>query len=242
MYEFLVLTTLSLFVLTNAYLTPVQQRLIQNIIQDPRVPESAKSEVRNQVFQHYLPWIRKQCNAFVETNPKLMTFVHYNSAHKKSFYCYKNEELFQDMCRGFNKALQRFNGDCSTLTHYVMPYMKREIYSGITVSTKQRRYKQLIEERFPGKNIRGFLSSKYQTIDEGFCEIYAIVHDPLILTPIEREIMYYRYNLETLKKIRTIREVCEIMGFSEETYRKYHKKIVEKIGAVTRDQGISYNI
>jgi DNA-directed RNA polymerase specialized sigma subunit len=239
MYESLIIASLSLFVIGNAYLTPVQQRLIQNIIQDPRVPESAKNEVRNRVFLNYLPWIRKECNSFVETNPNLMTFIHHNSAHRKSFYCYRNEELFQDMCRGFSKALVRFNGNCSTLTHYSMPYMKREIYAGITISTKQWRYKYTIENTLNVDSQRGLVRPESSPLKEGFREIYAIVHDPRILTPTERQLMYYRYNLETLQKIRTIPNVCEIMGFSEETYRKYHKKIVAKIGAAIRDRGES---
>jgi len=236
--KFLVLQFVALFAITNVvsgYLTPTQQQMVKNIIGNHRTPKPIREKVKHVVFLHYLPWIRKECDAFLEKNPALITFTYYNSIHKRTFRAYAQDELYQDMCHGFYKVLNRFNGDCSPLTHYATPYMKQEIYKGITVSTKQRRYKYLLENGKEEKRITP------PSIDEGFREIYAIVHDPLILTPIEREMMYYRYNLETLKKIRTIREVCEIMGFSEETYRKYHKKIVEKICAVTRDRGLSYN-
>jgi len=219
--------------LTSGYLTISQQKMVRNIIENSQTPQPIREKVKQLVFSHYLPWIKKECDIFREKNPALITFVYYNSIHKRTFKSYAHDELYQDMCIGFYKALNRFNGDCSTLTRYALPYMKREIYKGISVSTMQHRYKFLLENKKQGNQ------KKSLSTEDRLRQIYTIVNDPFIMTQIERDLMYYRYNLETLKKIRTISQVCEIMGFSEETYRKYHSKIVEKINAVMQEQGLN---
>ena len=49
------------------------------------------------------------------------------------------------------------------------------------------------------------------------------------MTPYEQRIFYYRYSKDTLKEIRTIATVSELMCFSTETYRKKMNSIIRKI-------------
>ena len=59
--------------------------------------------------------------------------------------------------------------------------------------------------------------------------IHKILYNPVIITDEERKLMFHRYHLINLKKKATIKQVCDIMHFSEETYRKRHNKIIYKI-------------
>jgi hypothetical protein len=49
------------------------------------------------------------------------------------------------------------------------------------------------------------------------------------LTPYENKLFYYRYSKDTLREIRTVVAVAELMCCSTETYRKKMNKIIEII-------------
>jgi len=216
--------------IATSYLTPPQTTSIQRLLKNPHLTEQMKQDLKRTIFANYIHWINKECSHFCESNPALLSYVHFNSAHKKTRMSYVNEELRQDMYVGFVKALHKFNGNLSTITHYSRHYMKGEIYKGITVATRQRRYKEFVEKN------RDSLDNKLQKHkQEKIAEINKIINDPIILSLDERRLINYRYDLQTMKKLRSIRQVCEIFGFSEETYRKRYNTILSKISSAAKN-------
>lgn len=168
-----------------------------------------------------MPWIKKECQRFCSNNVDLLKYVYYNSIHKTIRYAYNKEDLYEDACIGFSKALQNFNGNCSTLTKYAAPYIKHEIYKGITIATMQSK---IIEKQ---KNTS--INTYKKPATERDMEIQEIKEIIKGLTPMQQKIMYYRYDPETLKQVRTINQVLEMIGISHETYRKNYKKIIQTI-------------
>lgn len=227
---------LTLITISTAYLTPSQKIQIQRIIQNTETPEPIKTRVKQIIFKHYLPWVKYVSNQFCKNNPQLLSYVYYNSINKNiKRNIYKNDELYYDACVGFSKALKKFNGNCSTITNYATPYIKHEIYKGITQSTKQSRYREYIEKAL--KNLKTkqqkmhyyyyeITEVKKETTHSNIHEIQEIIKT---LPPNQQQIMSLRYDVTTMKKIRTINQVCKLMGFSNETYRKQYNKIKTQI-------------
>jgi len=210
------------------YLNTFQQIQIQRIIQNPDSSNEIKLKVKKIVFHHYLPLVRKECQNFCKNNLDLMTYLKYNSINNRD-----KTGLYEYAYLGFSKALKKFNGNCSTLTRYAEPFIKHEIYKGITIETKESKYREHLQNVLiptSDKSVRYLYKNtkKSGEINNNFIihEINDIVET---LTPIEKRIFYYRYDPITLKKIRTVKEVCVIMGFSEETYRKHFNLIKKHI-------------
>ena len=213
-----------------SYLTPFQQQKIQLILKNPDTPEKIKIHIKKIIFVNYLPWIKKECNNFCYDNKELMTYVYYNSINKKALTNYKKEELLLDAYIGFSKALNNFNGNFSTIRIYSKNFIKHEIYKGITKSTKQMKYKSLLEN---SSNNYLYNQKMQLKMNEDFQNEIKSLNDIIIksniLTNKEIELLHYRYDLSTMKKLRTIRNVSNLMKISEETYRKKYKKIIFKI-------------
>jgi len=208
-------------------LTPLQKIYIQTIIQNPNTSEFTKQQAKRIVFRYYQPWIKKQYEIFCENNRDLLTFVRYNSLHKPLAWSYQTDDLYQDINIGFAKSLVKFNGNCSTLTNYAKPFIMHEIYKGITISTKQMKHLDLdLDLRRCSSDLS---HEKHIKISNNLNAIGDILS---LLSLEERELICARYDLITMKKIRTIDEICEILGFSHETYRKRYNLIVSKINAV----------
>lgn len=217
----------------SCYLTHFQKITIQKILSNTETPIIVKQKVKRIVFFHYLPWLKKEHRNFCHNNGSLMAFLDFNSIHKKTFSYDKKEELYQYMLIGFLKALKNFNGNFNTLTRYVDPFLKNEIYKGIKISTKQNKYREFMESNVDDykrkKELQILKDSIFLQNDIKMQHIHKILYNPVIITDEERKLMFHRYHLINLKKKATIKQVCDIMHFSEETYRKRHNKIIYKI-------------
>ena len=68
--------------------------------------------------------------------------------------------------------------------------------------------------------------NKYITHKDAIDQINNVVSQ---FTPYEKRMFYYRYSKSTLKEIRSIANVSELMCCSSETYRKKMNEIFRKI-------------
>ena len=213
-----------------SYLTPLQKYKIEKIFKNPDTSEKTKLYIKKIIFINYLPWVNKQSNIFYDNNRALLGYVYYNSIQKKSFTFYKREELLFNAYLGFSKALNNFNGNLSTITQYSKHYIKNEIYKGIKISTKHQAYINLLKNEsnnyLYNTKIKSEIKEDYQYKIK---IIKDIIENSDIISDKERKIIYYRYDLNTMKRIRTIKNVSILMGFSTVTYRKYHKELMSKI-------------
>jgi RNA polymerase sigma factor (sigma-70 family) len=210
------------------YLTLTQQIQVQRILQNPDSPIEIKLKVKQVVFYHYLPWIKKECQDFCKNNMDLITYLKYNSIKGRD-----KTGLYEYAYLGFSKALHNFNGNCSTITRYAEPFIKHEIYKGITMETKESKYREHLQNvLIPkcDKSVRYLYKNKIQTTTNNNKFIIREINDIVkTMGQKERSIFYYRYDSITLKKIRPVKEICKIMGFSEETYRKHFNLILKTI-------------
>jgi RNA polymerase sigma factor (sigma-70 family) len=183
--------------------------------------------VKQIVFTHYLPWVRKEYTQFCETNEAVLGYFHFNTIGQKHR---KRVDLYKSACLGFSKALKNFNGNSSTLTRYAVPYIQRELYNEITIATEQSRRREYIENRLMpvGKNRISFLHHKtnYEKYIEKNIDNRELVDVIDNLPYQERALLNYRYDIPAMKKIRSVTEVSKLMNFSVETYRKKHRSAI----------------
>lgn len=202
----------------TAYFTTHQQNIIHKLFLNPKTPTDIKHKLKRVVFYNYLPWIKKQYSTFAHKNKNLIKYTYYNSITTKSI---NNYELLQFAFLGFAKAMQNFNGNCSNIPKYVHPFIKHELYKGITISTYNSRIKNICINNYKKEEIVNY---EDQNKLEQIQQIANILNGPKI-TFLQKQLFYCRYEGKSLKKIRTIRSICNIMGYSEETYRKNMNEI-----------------
>ena len=202
----------------TAYFTTQQQQIIHRLFSNPKTPPDIKDKLKRVVFYNYLPWIKTQYSTFAYKNQNLLKYTHYNSITTKKI---NNDELLQFAFIGFAKAMQKFNGNCSTITNYAHPFIIHELYRGVTISTYNNRIKKICMNNYKKEAI---INYEHQWKLEQIQKIITIINSPNI-TLSQKQLFYCRYERNTLKKIRTINNVSIIMGFSEETYRKNMNEI-----------------
>ena len=225
--------------LSNAFLSYSQKRMITNIIQNEDVPIEIKNKTKEIIAINYIPWALSQYKIFVNKNRS---------------YLYKKHIPLNDLRQyaiiGMIKAVEKYNGSVD-FTVYAEKYVLGTLHQGVTDLLPLRPISHSL--RMNGKNVptitfahentwmfdKLYKSNKYDDTniilknEDKYIsrknEIERINNIVKQLTPYENKLFYYRYSKDTLREIRTVVAVAELMCCSTETYRKKMNKIIEKI-------------
>lgn len=235
---FTIVIFLYYIILSNAFLTHSQKKIIKNIIQNNNVPIEIKNKTKEIIAISYTPWALSQYKIFVKKNRSYL--------HKKHIPL---NDLKQYAIMGMIKALERYNSSVD-FTVYAEKYVVGTLHKGVTeliplrpISHSMRMNgKKTPSITFTHENTWMFdklyksqnddsdkilkTEDKYISCKNEIERINNIVKQ---LTPYEQRIFYYRYSKDTLKEIRTIATVSDLMCFSTETYRKKMNIIMQKI-------------
>jgi RNA polymerase sigma factor (sigma-70 family) len=230
----------TIFFISNAYLTPLQKKLIKNIIQNKDISIEVKNKTKEIIAVNYTPWALSQYKIFVNKNRS---------------YLYKKHIPLNDLRQyaiiGMIKALEKYNGSVD-FTVYAEKYILGTLHQGVTDLIPLRPISHSL--RMNGKDVPSITfahentwmfdklykakdndneSDKILKVEDKYIsrksEIERINNIVKQLTPYEQNLFYYRYSKDTLKEIRTVATVSELMCCSTETYRKKMNKIIEKI-------------
>jgi RNA polymerase sigma factor (sigma-70 family) len=229
---------LSLSILSNAFLSFSQKRLIQKIVQNPETPIEIMNKTKGIIAISYIPWALSQYNKFVLRNRSYLQKHHIPL-----------NDLRQYAILGMIKSLNRYNGSVD-FPIYAEKYVFGTLHQGVTdliplrpISHTLRMNRQKVptitfahenswmfdkfhkpNENDSDKIVR--LEDKYISRKNEIDRINNIVKEH---SPYEQRMFYYRYSEDTLKEIRKIGVVSELMCCSTETYRKKMNKIMSKI-------------
>ena len=228
----ILLLILWIIYINNAYgiLSKQQQTYIRNILNHPNTPTNIENETRRILAKEYYPWFLYQYKSFV-----------FDKNNKKLLYRTKPNRIELQMyaVTGYLSAIRNYNGK-SAFSKYARGYILGSIYKGITdmsplkpMSHYYRKKKNftmtsklipytdywMFDEWNPPKiedNTHNYLSIK----------IHGIVSK---LPNVDKKTFYLRYDKNTLKIKTHVKQICEIMCYSHETYRKIMKKNMEHI-------------
>jgi RNA polymerase sigma factor (sigma-70 family) len=226
-------------ILSKAFLSYSQKRMITNIIQNEDVPIEIKNKTKEIIAINYIPWALSQYNKFVNKNRSYL--------HKKHIPL---NDLRQYAIIGILKAVEKYN--CSVdFTVYAEKYVLGTLHQGVTDLLPLRPISHSL--RMNGKDVptisfahenTWMFDKLYKSKSRDTTDIIMKSEDKYIsrkieierinnivkqLTPYENKLFYYRYSKDTLREIRTVANVAELMCCSTETYRKKMNKIIEKI-------------
>jgi hypothetical protein len=222
---------------THAFLTHSEKKLIRNIIQNKDAPQEIKHKTKEIIAINYIPWALSQYKIFVNKN---RSYLHKNHIPLN--------DLRQYAITGMIKALKNYNASVD-FSIYAQKYVLGTLHQGVTdliplrpiSHTMRLNGKEAPSITFSNDNTWMFdklYKSKseanviLQGEDKYICrktEIEKINHIVSQFPLFEQRMFYYRYSKDTLKEIKSIATVSELMCCSVETYRKKMNIILQKI-------------
>ena len=213
---------LASFYYVSAYLEHHQLRPIRSIMSNPKTPPLIRAKAQHILIKNYLPYALSISRAFQQ------------SLKSKKYIINDAKDLHQYAIQGLIHSVRRYNGTNNNIHPYAKKYIMGYLYYGITelsplkVINHYERYTKKIKlpppnfssdiwfyDRYSGPSEHSVLSDKTK-------EIYYKLNQ---LTPEEKLIIMYRYDLITLEKKRTWSEVAKLMSCSRETLRNKIKNI-----------------
>jgi len=207
------------------YLNTMQLGYIQKIIKSTNVPEHIKTATQQVLIEHYTPFVKKMHRTFIQTNAKTM-----DTRYKRELYHYA--------MLGLLDSLKTYDGSCS-LHKYAEKFIHGRLCRGMNEMS--------ILKRVPFYKVKdGIRTPKPQLVpyDEYWMfediQLNRLIETTTITSNDILEILatspsgymrlfYRRYDYHSLKVIRKIADICELEGFSEETYRIKMNEIIEYI-------------
>ena len=207
------------------YLNTVQLGYIQKIIQSNNVPEHIKTATQQVLIENYTPFVKKIHRNFIQTNAKTMDMRY-------------KRELYHYAMLGLLDSLKTYDGSCS-LHRYAEKFIHGRLCRGMNEMS--------ILKSVPFHNVKdGIRTLKPQLVpyDEYWkfedIQLNRLIETTTVTSNDILEILatspsgymrlfYRRYDYYSLKVIRKIADICELEGFSEETYRTKMNEIIEYI-------------
>jgi len=225
MTPFFGLVLLASISMSSGFLNKIQLRYTKYILGSPDIAEDIKDSTRQILIENYQPWLRNQYKSFVRQNAKTMNRVYVR-------------ELYQYAIYGLLESLQAFNGSVG-LHKYATKFVYGQMYKGINDLAIMKPLK-LHEAK---RGVRA-LSAQLVPPDE-YWRIEQIAEDnienmePSNIVKIKeimksspgeyRRLFYLRYDYNRLSVIRPIADICQMEAYSEETYRKKMKSVIQYI-------------
>jgi DNA-directed RNA polymerase specialized sigma subunit len=217
------------------YLTPLQWKNINRLIQHHETTIEQRSMLNNAIYKKYREWALHKAKDFKQ-------FHHYKCRHIPI------EELELYAIRGLMHSIQKYDGrGKESFLKYSSMYISGELYNRLTklqpvcgVSTIERKYGKKKPKYMDEYNIR--MESLFVGADEWKLENliaedsrkyenewityiaskndYNEFWNTCIskLSPFEQQIYKYKYDIY-LNQIHSHREIGEMMGYSEEWIR-----------------------
>ena len=212
--------------LSSGFLNKIQLKYTKYIMGSPDVSDEIKQATREMLMENYQPWLKNQYKSFIRQNAKKMNKVYV-------------KELYQYAICGLLDSLQAYNGSVG-LHKYAAKFVHGQMYKGMNELAIMKPLK--IHEARRGIRVptpRLVPYDEYWMFDklnrDGIADnttpqIIAKIKEILDSSPGEyRRLFYLRYDYNTLGVIRTIAEICQIESYSDETYRKKMRTIIQYI-------------
>lgn len=220
----------------TATLTKPQWNQIKTLLCHPSTTPIMQRKIRNVLYQNYENWAIHQAYEF------------------KKYHTYKCRTITIDELKtyaqhGLIQAIQNYNPQnytYSPFTEYVKPYIKGELYKGMTnlqpltilpkkyrISSKwalqnRKKYRKTLNPIFIG--LDHWMIEKRQDTQisptihfyeqrDKYIYIWATIYKVLINDPFSKRVIEHKYNFEFQKR-NSNKYIAELMGCSEETIRK----------------------
>jgi len=190
------------------------------------VSDDIKQATKEILMENYQPWLKNQYKSFIRQNAKTMN----------PFYV---RELYQYATYGLLESLRAYNGSVR-LHKYATKFVHGQMYKGmneLAIMKPLKLHEARSGIRVPTPRLLPY--DEYWMFDklnrDGIAEnnshqIIENIKEILESSPGEyRRLFYLRYDYDTLGIIRSIAQICKIESYSDETYRKKMKTIIQYI-------------
>jgi len=212
--------------LSSGFLNKIQLKYIKYIMGSPDVSHEIKQATREILIENYQPWLKNQYKSFIRQNAKTMNRIYVR-------------ELYQYATYGLLDSLRAYNGSVG-LHKYATKFVHGQMYKGmneLAIMKPLKLHEARSGIRVPTPRLLPY--DEYWMFDklnrDGIAEnnshqIIENIKEILESSPGEyRRLFYLRYDYDTLGIIRSIAQICKIESYSDETYRKKMKTIIQYI-------------
>ena len=189
------------------------------------VSDDIKQATKEILMENYQPWLKNQYKSFIRQNAKTMNRIYVR-------------ELYQYATYGLLESLRAYNGSVG-LHKYATKFVHGQMYKGmneLAIMKPLKLHEAKRGIRLPKPRLVSY--DEYWMFDKLNDDISANI-TPQIIENIKeilesspgeyRRLFYLRYDYNTLGIIRSIAQICEIESYSDETYRKKMKTIIQYI-------------
>ena len=189
------------------------------------VSDDIKQATKEILMENYQPWLKNQYKSFIRQNAKTMNRIYVR-------------ELYQYATYGLLDSLRAYNGSVG-LHKYATKFVHGQMYKGmneLAIMKPLKLHEAKRGIRLPKPRLVSY--DEYWMFDKLNDDISANI-TPQIIENIKeilesspgeyRRLFYLRYDYNTLGIIRSIAQICEIESYSDETYRKKMKTIIQYI-------------
>ena len=210
------LCILGFIAFSDGYLNKIQLKYVKYILSSPEPSEEIKQATRELLVENYQPWLKNQYKSFIRQYGKTMNRVYIR-------------ELYQYAIYGLLQSVRAYNGSVG-LHKYADKFVFGQMYKGINdLSILQPvKYSQIKKGH---RTLKPILVSynDYWMFDKLVqtqniyqkSNMVKNIQEILESSPgLYRRLFYLRYDYSTLYIIRSIKDICIMESFSEETYRK----------------------
>ena len=211
--------------MSTGFLNKIQLKYTKFILGSPDVADDIKKATKEILLENYQPWLRNQYKSFVRQNAKAMNRIYVR-------------ELYQYAIYGLLESLQAYNGSVG-LHKYAEKFVHGQMYKGMNELAIMKPLK-LHEAKRGIKALKPRLVSydEYWMFDKIVEEadsntnirIIKNIKEIMESSPGEyRRLFYMRYDYDTLSVVRPIADICDMEAYSDETFRKKMKLVMQYI-------------
>jgi hypothetical protein len=211
--------------MSTGFLNKIQLKYTKFILGSPDVADDIKQATREILMENYQPWLRNQYKSFIRQNAKSMNKVYVR-------------ELYQYAIYGLLESLQAYNGSVG-LHKYAAKFVHGQMYKGVNelaIMKPLKLHEAKRGIRLPKPRLVSydeywmFDKLNEDTISKTKPPIIEDIQEILRCSPGEYSRLFYlRYDYHTMGVITPIADICEMEAYSEETYRKKMKTIMQYI-------------
>lgn len=211
--------------MSTGFLNKIQLKYIKYIMGSKDVSDDIKQATKEILMENYQPWLKNQYKSFIRQNAKTMNSIYVR-------------ELYQYATYGLLESLRAYNGSVG-LHKYATKFVHGQMYKGmneLAIMKPLRLHEAKRGIRLPKPRLVSydeywmFDKLNHDTSENSTPQIIENIKEILESSPGEyRRLFYLRYDYDTLSIIRSIAQICEMESYSDETYRKKMKTVIQYI-------------
>lgn len=215
--------------------TPLQWSKIRYLLKHDDLDVRHKEELRQKIYEdHHFKWALKQSWNFKRTY-----------CHMKHIRDVDIHELNYYSIRGLHEACKNYNG-WKSFYLYATPIVYYNLLRGMTETNHLMRlpHRHIVSRDFRNKypklykkymlpptyaseyDVEMYDKRRYDNVVQDACHIRECVSH---LTPFEQRLYYYRYDIHSLKKARSLKQVGELMCMDFKSVSSRLNEIEKKI-------------